>query len=171
MFRSPTDYCYFLELYEKIMTPGITTYAYCLLPNHFHFLIKVNNDRTYWKHHYPKDLFCRLFQTYAQSYNKKYFRYGSLFQKPYRRIEISSDEYFKQLIFYIHYNPQKHEITNNFRHYEFSSYRLLLSGNNIILNDPEGLGWFNHDASEYLNFHNYKHDEKEMWQWIIDCEE
>ena len=45
LFREADNYRYFLDKYEKYIEPITTTYAYCLMPNHFHFLLRINNKQ------------------------------------------------------------------------------------------------------------------------------
>jgi len=115
LFKEEKNYEYFLRLYAYHLDPVADTFAYCLLKNHFHLLIKV-------KEHLPglqnledvlpaSKAFSNLFNAYTKSINKAYKRSGSLFQKNFRRIEVSSDKYFTRLIHYIHFNPQKHRFT------------------------------------------------------------
>ncbi len=46
LFLSEDNYKYFLEKFKEYIAPFSETYAYCLMPNHFHFLIKLNNEST-----------------------------------------------------------------------------------------------------------------------------
>ncbi len=57
--------------------------------------------------------------------NKKHKHTGSLFQEHLHRIKIDTEEYFRELLFYIHLNPEKHGIFNDFSKYPYSSYRDL----------------------------------------------
>ncbi len=87
--------------------------AFCLMPNHFHLLIKQEN---------PEDMegFMRSLATrYSMYFNKKYDRVGPLFQSIYKASLISDDVYLLHLSRYIHLNPQ--EYTNNLAQ-AYSSY-------------------------------------------------
>lgn len=150
IFREKTNYEYFLERYWKYCYPVFDTYAYCLLKNHFHLLVKVrkedemqtvitDNDigkkvraRLSNKKLTPKFVSQQLghcFNGYTQAFNKKYGRTGSLFERPFKRKEITADTYFCELVCYIHKNPQKHHFVDDFRKYRYSSYKIFL--NNI----------------------------------------
>lgn len=75
--------------------------AYCLMPNHFHLLIRARNDEGI-------SSFMKKLQTaYSMYFNKKYRRSGSLFQGPFKAQNIKRDEYLKYLFSYIHLNPIK----------------------------------------------------------------
>lgn len=119
--------------------------AYCLMPNHFHILIREKIQDGISK-------FVQKFSTaYTMYFNKKYERNGSLFQGVFQNKHADSDEYLKYLYSYIHLNPVKliqsdwksrgiqdineaYEFLNN---YKYSSYLDYLNNNisqNTILN-------------------------------------
>ena len=75
--------------------------SYCLMPNHFHLLIKQTDKKSI-------ELFMRSLATkYSVYFNKKYNRVGSLFQGPYKAVLASDDIYLLHLSRYIHLNPGK----------------------------------------------------------------
>ncbi|MEX2592037.1 MAG: transposase, partial [Anditalea sp.] len=45
IFREEENYRYFLRQYEKYLGPVVNTFAYCLMPNHFHMLVRVREER------------------------------------------------------------------------------------------------------------------------------
>lgn len=73
--------------------------AYCLIPNHFHFLIKQNSEAA------MKQFMQSLSTRYSMYFNKKYKRVGPLFQGIYKAALISDDVYLLHLSRYIHINP------------------------------------------------------------------
>ena len=129
IFIEERNYNYFLKLVLKYIVPIADIYAYCLLKNHFHILlkIKVRNelpDKFKEEIHLP---FSHLFNDYSKSINNTYDRTGSLFQEHLQKNRVSDEDYLRQLIVYIHLNPVKHKFTNNFESYKHSSYRTYLS--------------------------------------------
>jgi REP element-mobilizing transposase RayT len=75
--------------------------AYCLMPNHFHLLIRAKSDN-------GTSVFMQKLQTaYTMYFNKKYERNGVLFQGPFKAEHADRDEYLKYLFSYIHLNPVK----------------------------------------------------------------
>ncbi len=95
----------------------ISILAYCLMPNHFHLLVKQNNKRSI-------ESFMRSILTrYVQYVNKKYNRVGPLFQGRYKAALVTSDEYLLHLSRYIHLNPQ--ELNSNIID-TYSSYSTYL---------------------------------------------
>lgn len=75
--------------------------AFCLMPNHFHMLIYLNNDTKA-----IPELMRRVAGAYTAYFNKKYKRVGHLFQGVYKAIKISSDPYLLHISRYIHRNPK-----------------------------------------------------------------
>lgn len=121
IFFEEDNYNYFLSLVKKYLSPISDIYAYCLLKNHFHILLKIHH-----KCDNPSQCFSNLFNAYTKAMNKKYGRTGSLFEKPFKRIKITDENYLKGLILYINLNPEHHQISNDFRNYKHSSYSLML---------------------------------------------
>jgi REP element-mobilizing transposase RayT len=161
IFKEYKNYAYFLSKYAQFVSPVAETYAYCLLGNHFHLLIRTYSDTQirsnlinasttkippnldkYETHWLISNAFASLFKGYAQTINKTYKRTGALFEEPFRRILVDTEDYFSELIYYIHHNPQKHGFVENFKTYEHSSYAAHLSENPTKLNRDAVLGWF-----------------------------
>jgi len=98
--------------------------AYCLMPNHFHFLVHQKAEDTI-------DRFINSLGTrYTMYFNKKYKRVGPLFQGVYKAVLVGSDEQLLHLTRYIHRNPKvfyhgKKPASQGdaLRSYEYSSYR------------------------------------------------
>ncbi len=80
---------------ENIVSIG----AYCLMPNHFHLLIREETDGGISK------FMQKLTTAYTMYFNKKYHRAGSLFEGTFKAANLDSDNYLKYLFAYIHLNP------------------------------------------------------------------
>ena len=155
LFVEDRNYRYFLKLCAKHIEPIAGTYAYCLLPNHFHMLVRIKDaeDLTNLKGlKRPSQSFSNLFNAYARAFNKTYGRTGALFQRPFGRMSVGSDVYFVRLIAYIHQNPQKHGLVDDFRAWTYSSYQAMLSSHVTRLKKQEVLTWFN-GVADYESFH------------------
>jgi len=154
VFREERNYRYFLELYAKHIEPVAETYAYCLLKNHFHVLVRTREsadpsglgDPKGLKTHPPSVAFSNFFNAYAKAINKAYGRTGSLFQHPFGRILVETQSYLIQLVRYIHCNPQKHGLVSDFREWPFSSYHAHLSRRPTRLRRADVLAWFDGPA-------------------------
>jgi REP element-mobilizing transposase RayT len=163
LFREARNYHYFLELYAAHIEPVADTFAFCLLKNHFHLLVRIKAA------HEPSQAFSNLFNAYTKTINKAYARTGSLFQKPFQRLAVANDSYFLPLIFYIHFNPQKHGLVTDFRDWPYSSYHTLGSAQPTHLDRAAVLGWFG-DAPHYEDFHRGRVDELGLAPFITEGE-
>ncbi len=92
--------------------------AYCLMPNHFHLLLKQLPNAT--KKTNISNLMRRLMITYAMYFQNKYDHAGAIFQGRYKNVIVDIDEQLVYLSKYIHLNPQK--ITQKLEKYMFSSF-------------------------------------------------
>lgn len=162
LFREEKNYGYFLRLWAEKIDPVAGTYAYCLMPNHFHFLIRTRSedelktepDLTGLKN--PSGLFSKrlsnLFNAYAKAYNKLYGRRGSLFMRPFKSKEIVSDTYLTAIVNYIHRNPVHHGFCKNIEDWPHSSYHAYLSEKPTKIQKGDILTWFA-GKDEFVNFH------------------
>ena len=88
IFENNDNDTYFMNLFSKHLSSQINIYAYCLLKNHFHFVIKIDNDGKI-----VTQKFSNFFNAYAKAFNKQQSRTGSLFEKHFKRIRLQSDKY------------------------------------------------------------------------------
>jgi putative transposase len=147
LFREQRNYPYFLRLYAKYIEPVAETYAYCLLKNHFHFLVRIKVVETGPVSETgpvlnPSRQFNNLFIAYAKAFNKAYDRTGSLFESPFKRKLVDSDRYFTHLVAYIHRNPVKHGFVDDCHDWPYSSYRAVLSTKPTRVQRESVLDWF-----------------------------
>lgn len=127
IFFEERNYYYFLQLLKKNLLDYVDVLAYCLLPNHFHLIIKAkeeteapvnkdpipSSDRLLEKDIIGKlisDQFRKMFISYTQAINKQENRDGALMLSKFKRVEITQHEYLEYAIFYTLYNPEKHGI-------------------------------------------------------------
>ncbi len=181
IFKQERNYLYFLKKYAIFIEPIAQTYAYCLLNNHFHLLIRtrseqeileakvaatkeafassegflsekvLKNDGKSVSWHLSNS-FASLFKSYAQAINVAHKRTGSLFEEPFRRISVADDAYFTELIYYIHTNPQRHGFVKNFKDYPYSSYHSHLHTASTKLKREQVLEWFG-NSNEFEKYH------------------
>lgn len=138
IFKCDQNYRYFLNKFRQYVNPIANIYCYCLLSNHFHFLIKTKtevelrkifNEEKYVHKPFPHIVskqFSNFFNGYAQAFNKMFLRTGGLFEEPFRRKSITNDEYLVQIILYIHLNPVRHKLTKDYQNFPYSSFKPLL---------------------------------------------
>ena len=178
LFLEKRNYSYFLSLYAKHIEPIADTYAYCLMRNHFHVSLRIKTEDEYQtarvsetravsnlKKFNPSQNFSNLFNAYAKAINKGYGRTGSLFEERFGRIPVTSDSYFMTLIFYIHYNPQKHGFVGDFRDWEWSSYHALVGTEETTLKRNEVLSMFG-GRKGFEEFHQGMMDEKKLTKLV-----
>lgn len=126
IFTEERNYYYFLDLIRRYLLPVLELHAYCLLPNHFHLLIRVKDlEDIQSGSNATRNLsipFSSFFGTYTKGFNKSNGRTGKLFEGRFKRNMILSDQQLFQTIKYIHQNPQKHGLVKNFRNWPYSSY-------------------------------------------------
>jgi REP element-mobilizing transposase RayT len=136
IFTDDRNYGYFLKLYEKYIFQIADTFAWVLMPNHFHFLVKTkdfveNSDRVFnpvrVKTPTPSLQFSKLFNAYAQAFNKQEERHGALFERPFKRKLVEGEDYLMELILYIHNNPVRHGFCEKPEQYQWSSYHSCIS--------------------------------------------
>lgn len=166
LFRSDHNRNFFLSRYRKYISYLADTFCWCLLSNHFHFLLRIKEEkiiRDYLNQKAVKDrtilekrflenqincselvesAFKRMFQSYALAFNKCYRRKGNLFYKPFKRVFVNRESHFTQAIIYIHANPLKHGLTDNFENYKWSSWNSIMYDSKSSLAREELFQWF-----------------------------
>jgi putative transposase len=145
IFAEERNYRYFLQLYGRHVAPFADTYAYCLLRNHFHFLVRIRDTAEMddpSDSREPSQRFSNLFNAYAKAFNKARGRTGALYQRPFGRVEVTADAHLAWLVVYIHHNAREHGFVDDFRAWPYSSYQALLSDKPTQLRRDEVLSWF-----------------------------
>lgn len=159
---SPMRYSQFLkkpiderhELLTKLSTQEhqITIVAYCLMPNHFHLLLKQNEEQGI-------STFLSNFQnSYTKYFDSKHKRSGALFDRQFKAVLVESENQLLHLTRYIHLNPYSSHLVNSdqITTYPFSSLPEFLSGKYQLANpsvvldiDPKRYESFVLDNSDY----------------------
>lgn len=143
--------------------------SYCLMPNHFHFLIRQNTDLPTSK------LISKVCTSYAMYFNKKYKRVGHLFQDQFKQVLIDDNSYLTWLSAYIHQNPKVAGLVNDSADYFWGSYPdfLGLRANKlcergIVLDQFEGI-------QEYKKFVDESYEiikqRKDIEHFLLDTED
>lgn len=138
IFEDQQDYVYFLKLLKHLNTsealgklrlqekrepvdPPVTILSYCLLPNHYHLLLRSNTDGGISKY------LQRVGGGYTMYFNQKYDRSGSLFQGKFKSNFIETDQDLRQVLAYVYHNHLIHEITDT------TIYRNSLNTNDLLV--------------------------------------
>ncbi|MBR2777137.1 MAG: transposase [Prevotella sp.] len=126
IFEQESDYRKFVCLLQDLITPvdelgnlqppRCTIYAFCLMPNHVHLLIKEKKEPL-------ATIVKQVASRYAMYYNKRYEHFGHLFQDRYKSEPVNDARYFYTLLCYIHQNPIAGGLCRDVEAYEWSSWR------------------------------------------------
>lgn len=146
LFRVPDDYVRFLTVLPYHTRLFSDLQAYCLMPNHLHLLIRVCQKAEIMDRLVREELnrikminkiglmdepelsrflstcLGRAFSSHAQHMNKTYSRMGNLFISNFKRKSISDDEYYRNVVRYIHRNPVNHGFVDGVGDWAYSSY-------------------------------------------------
>jgi putative transposase len=163
-YKSEDNYVYFLKKFAKYIAPHSNTYAYCLMPTHFHFLLQVKEGIL---NELMEKQFKEFLSGYSLAFNKQNDRNGSLFQKRFKRIKVDSDEYLCTLIHYIHHNPIHHGYESDFSNWKYSSYNAILSNSRTLICRKEVLDLF-YGKENFIKFHAENKNYKEIEKFIKD---
>ena len=119
IFEETEDHTKFLSVLSEVkQISGFKLYAYCLMGNHVHLLIKEGDETI-------AQVFRRIGARYAFWFNWKYGRHGHLFQDRFRSEPVESDEYLLTVLLYIYQNPIKAGICKALDKYEWCSRKYL----------------------------------------------
>ena len=113
------------ETEQKIIKDKfIELISFCLMPNHFHFIIKEVKENGIAKY------MQRVLNSYTKYYNTRYNKSGHLFQGPYKAVHVEDNEQLLHLSSYIHRNPRElKEWFNKESNYQWSSYQDFVNKN------------------------------------------
>ena len=156
IFTEDENYRFFLAKYQQYILPIAETYAYCLLPNHFHLVVRIRRkevlEEVYRAYNFSKvqnfgeveitdnmierfisKQFANLFSCYTQSFNKVNKRRGSLFLKNFRRELIENKAYFLNAIIYTHRNPVHHAFCDRYTDWSYTSFCEIKEHNSQLI--------------------------------------
>ena len=126
LFFDKGDYESFLKYFKTACTNyKIEIYAYCIMSNHIHLLLKADDDNI-------PEMFKSFGATFVPKYNAYHSRTGPMFNGRFYSSPINDDEYLFSVIRYIHFNPLKAGIVEKPEEYEWSSYREYLTHSGTI---------------------------------------
>ena len=163
LFREDSNYLYFLGKWREYTREAADTLAYCLMPNHFHFLIRIKNlQGTRYlggvnEEMVPKKIsqtFSNFFNAYSKTTNNRYKRYGSLFAQNFKRKLVSDPGYLKILVGYIHLNPVSHGFTKDIWEWPYSSiHQYKANGDLVWIEKNTILDQFS-SLNDFIEFHH-----------------
>lgn len=172
LFRDEVDYQFFLKKYSEYLHPYFKTYAYCLMPNHFHLIVKVKlgveielgikEEVTKASYNYAEgrtdlnnlltDQMRRLFSSYVLKFNNRHSRKGPLITPKVKRVWIRNNDRLKYLIAYTHHNPIHHKLKLDFREWNYSSFKAFCSDKKTLLSRTDVLNLYG-GLNKFKEFH------------------
>lgn len=175
LFKTRSDYHYFLDRYYHYLHISTDTCCYCLPDNHFHFLIKTlpfpeqqsrynelrreNNGKTFFQTNHEslkpipvETLIGHLLNSYTKYVNRTRNRTGPVFSGRFKSKHITDEAWLTHLVCYIHRNPSHHGIIEDFRLYPNSSYNLIIEDTPTMLNRHQTLALFG-GSENYIEAH------------------
>ena len=151
IFFDDEDYRVFRKvLYDEKKRSGFSLYAWCLMPNHIHILLKEGNTPI-------GEIFRSIGTVFVSWYNRKYYRVGHLFQGRFFSEPVEDIAYFLQVVRYIHLNPLLAGICDAPESFPYSSYDQYISRKSFAEGKPV-FGLLSRD--EFIAFHQEKIIEK-----------
>lgn len=144
IFYDNQDRNFFLEqLLNTKKKFNYKIYAYCLMDNHVHMVIQVENK-------FLSKSIQSLCIRYAYYFNKKYQRVGSFIQNRFKSKNIESQNYFLKVCRYVHRNPENAGISKT-ENYNWSSYKEYLD-NAFLIDKNALLYYFNNNIHEFIKY-------------------
>ena len=168
LFRNEDNFSYFLQKFDYYISLVAHTFAYCLMPNHFHFLLRIKDEKTIIDGAFQKfgtfgkltiqrfvsKQFSNLFSSYTQSYNKVYFRKGSLFMPNFKNNLIENSTYLSNVMIYIHMNPVLHGFVNDPGDWKYSSFNAYFGNRKTKISVNQILDEIKSTRSDFIKIHN-----------------
>lgn len=156
IFNSDENYRFFLRKAKKYFQEyNIDVIAYCLMPNHFHFLLRQNGETSL------SECIQKIFLSYTKAFNKMYNRSGTLFEDRFKSIHVADEGYILHLCRYIHRNPLEAHLVKDVTKWEFSNYLEWINRRKGSLVDREFIEGRFSNSIEYKQFVlNYTPPEK-----------
>ncbi len=159
IFKNNRDFIEFLNILKETTDRySWECYAYCLMSNHYHLLIKTLDPNL-------SQGMRQLNGVYTQKFNYLHKTVGHLFQGRYKAILVDEEKYFYELVRYIVLNPVRAKMVKNLENYRWSSHQEILKENkkNICVREKvierfESLGKY----KEYINLAGV--DDGEVWE-------
>ena len=132
IFRNDADYKFLLKYVKREAEKcDITIIAYCLMDNHYHFLLRQNGDVEI------SQFMQSVFNVYTKAFNAKYKLSETLFESPFKAIQVDRTEYLLHLCRYIHRNPLDASMVVKPEQWDYSNYAEFIGIRNGALVDRE----------------------------------
>ncbi|MBU8892705.1 MAG: transposase [Bacteroidales bacterium] len=198
IFIDEKDYQHFLKLFDIYIGSVADTYAWCLMKNHFHILVRIKEENEIgylnsvnansedagikWETHFvetpgrefvkkpnPTQQFKHFFNSYSRWFNLRHNRRGSLFEKNYERKLVSNQKQLTNLVIYIHNNSVKHGFVGHITEYPWSSYHAAISKEPTKIKRKELISYFdNIENFKFLHNRPSEEDDSSICDLILE---
>lgn len=164
LFKSPDNFAFFLSRHEKYLSPVFKTYCYCLMPNHFHLLVRIRNEQSIMEvakiekdddfdyHKFIMQQLSNCLNSYAKAFNKQHSRRGALFLDYTKRKQVNGNFHITNVINYIHQNPIHHGFCKKLETWPYSSYNTVIDGGPSFVERELLIDWFD-GIENFISFH------------------
>ncbi|PKN96106.1 MAG: transposase [Chloroflexi bacterium HGW-Chloroflexi-5] len=146
IFFSERNYQFFIYKMVNYMQDKASILAYCMMPNHYHLLVKIKNTNFVQKGLQP------FLISYTNSINIDQKRIGPLFQGRYQANLVFDDAYLLECVKYIHLNPVSAGLVRLPQEWEYSSYRDYLSPQTKTFVDKDSVLTLFSSTTEFKDF-------------------
>jgi putative transposase len=146
IFLRSSNYHYLIGVIKRFVSKGIQVIACCLMPNHYHFLLRQEAEYS------VSQLIQSVFNIYSKAFNRMYDRSGTLFGSPFHAIEVLHEGYLIHLCRYIHRNPLEADLVDDIRHWPYSNYLEWINKRNNRLVDRNFIDANFSNPTEYEKF-------------------
>lgn len=117
IFRCDENYRFLLRILKtKVKQYNIAVIAYCVMPNHYHFLLRQDGEHTVGK------CIQEVFNRYTKAFNSVYCRSGTMFEGPFKAIHIDNEKYLIHLCRCIHRNALEAGLVQRIQMWKYSNY-------------------------------------------------
>lgn len=122
IFFNDQHYLFFLGKMRRQLLEHSRILAYCLMPNHFHWLVYAKEEPDSFDAHPLVNRIATLLSSYTQGVNRQTGRSGSLFRQKTKAVELDTQNYARTCFYYIHQNPVRAGLAYDFSKWPYSSY-------------------------------------------------
>ncbi len=149
IFQDRKDYeIYLSTLEEACRLFDVVVYSYCLMPNHYHLLVRTpsGNLSRFMRH---------LNGVYTQRFNREHGRDGPLYRGRFKSVLVQEDSYLIEVVRYIHNNPVKAKIVDRLSQFKWSSHKCYLGNMKAleILDSTFVLNYFSRSRRKAVGFY------------------
>ena len=158
LFNCHEKYLYFLKKYRHYIHPYVETFAYCLMPNHFHIMIRIKMMLIQQEKPISLLILEKISIDNFQNYLTLTLKHITKCIKEkeacfrFNRKLIDNDSYMTSLIAYIHNNPSHHNFVEDINQWPYSSWHSYITNKKTNVNVKEGIDWFG-NLDEFKKFH------------------